>query len=327
MSGEWLRGLQEGKYHGDRARYSSSAIKMAIQSPAAFARWCDGKPGLPPTDDMALGSYAHSLLLDSPEERRRRWAFYPSRRDALRDEMELGPVGPRGGKAKMVPTGNRIPQDDSDGAERLPMRLGGEGIIRKDATAQLRAWRDANRGKDEIRPDHQLLAQQMARAFRSHPKAAALLEGDFETEVSARWDDADTGLGMRSRVDILRRSQRVIGSIKTGGFAAPGAQLAWQHVRLGSFRQMAIEVDGFAAVEGYLPKLYVYVFIGNTPDAVTGSHAVSVQWLNPSDELTAYALKLGRDGDGEWKPDMEPGVFMPESPDRIIGYREGLLLA
>ena len=44
---------------------------------------------------------------------------------------------------------------------------------------------------------------------------------------------------------------------------------------------------------------------------------MSLQYIELDDEITDPALQLGRNGDGAG----------PEEPDRIIGYREGLLIA
>lgn len=320
----WERGKPDAAYHGDRSRYSSSAIKMAIKDPLAFADWCAGKPGMKATADMDLGTYVHARLLE-PETVRERFAFYPSRKEATKDELALGPAGPRGGRPKMVPTGNRIPQDDSPGAEWKSMLLKGEGISAKDVKRQVAEFNETAKGKIVITPEQQQRADGMVRAVMEHPKARVMLEG-AEAEVSGFWTDPETGLDMRCRPDVLWRSRGVLCSVKTGGRAAPGNGLAWHHVNLGSFRQMAIEWDGYTAIEGKPPELYVYIFVRNEPDR-HGRYHVSVQYVRDGDEITESVLKLGRDGDGEWKPDMEPGLFMPESPERVIGYREGLLIA
>jgi len=320
----WEPDMPEAAYHGARDRYSSSAIKMAIKDPRAFADWCAGKPGMKATDDMNLGTYVHARLLE-PGAVSKRFAFYPSRAEATKEVFELGPVGPRGGKPKKVATGERVPQDTSPGAEHRSMLLQGEGIRKDDVAKQVAAFEERARGKIVVTPEMQQRADGMVRAVREHPKAAVML-GGAEVEVSGFWTDPETGLKMRCRPDAMQRPKGVLCSVKTGGRAAPGNGLAWHHVNLGSFRQMAIEWDGYTAIEGQPPRLYVYIFVRNEPDR-HGRYHVSVQYVRDGDEVTESVLKLGCDGDGEWKPDMEPGLFMPESPDRVIGYREGLLIA
>ncbi len=323
----WHRGLYEDAYHSDHSRLSSSALKLALADPFGFGKWCAGEKVMEPTEDMVLGTYVHALLLDSAEERARRFAYYPSRAEATQEVLALGQVGPRGGKPKMEPTGERRPQDDSPGAEFRSMLLKGKGIRGEDVARQLAAFNERAKGRTVITPEQQRVAQSMAQAFRAHPKARALLESPTaDTEVSGYWTDAETGLSMRCRPDILDTTRRYIGSIKTGGFVAPGPRLTRHHIGLGTLRQMAIEWDAYTAIEGHPPKIYVFIHVANKPDR-HGRYLVSVQPIMSDDDLAHPALLLGREGDGQWREGMEPGIIIEGAEDRIIGYREALLIA
>ena len=91
----------------------------------------------------------------------------------------------------------------------------------------------------------------MAQALRTHPLASALLcREDVQTEQSLFWQDDDSGIWRRARLDAARRGGRLlISDYKTARSAEPG-QFARSAASYGYHQQAAWYLDAVAAVLG-----------------------------------------------------------------------------
>lgn len=161
----------------------------------------------------------------------------------------------------------------------------------KDAKAEFEA-----RGMIALKSSEYALVRGMADAVRDHPEAGRLLDLDVGTaEVSAFWDDAQTGVPCRARFDWLLRNGRAIVDLKTTGDASPGA-LGRHMDRFGYHIQAAWYRDAAKALglsDGE-PE-FVWVFVEREPP-----HFVTVARLAPVDlqlghELAAQARQMWRD--------------------------------
>ncbi|AKV03169.1 Exodeoxyribonuclease VIII [Labilithrix luteola] len=75
-------------------------------------------------------------------------------------------------------------------------------------------WKAANEGKKPVSEEHWIASEGMARSIRRHPKVAPLLSRG-EAEVTARWEDLDTGIICKARADWLVPNLGIILDLKT----------------------------------------------------------------------------------------------------------------
>jgi hypothetical protein len=121
----------------------------------------------------------------------------------------------------------------------------------------------------------------MAAAVHTHPAAATLLTGGYR-EITAYWEDKETGLPCRARPDYLNDDMSLVADLKTCASAAPGAfsravnQYRY-HVQDGWYR------DGLKVL-GCPVEHFAFICVENTPP-----HAVACYVLEPS------AVDLGRE--------------------------------
>lgn len=122
-----------------------------------------------------------------------------------------------------------------------------------------------------------------ARAVLSHPDATALLAGGHP-EVSLLWDDPETGVRCRGRLDYLHAAPVVV-DLKTTRTANP-ADFARTAASYGYDAQAAHYLTGLAATRGDTDARFIHVLVEPEPP-----HLVSVVELD-QDFLTIGAARV-----------------------------------
>jgi hypothetical protein len=241
------------QYLADRGRYSGHVLTLADERPEDFRRWCKGTLVDRRTEGFDFGSYAH-LRLTEPHEVTNRCVFYPSRAEAMEEEV-AEVIGPRGGR-KMAPTGKLVPQDASDRGSMFRMLRTSSRA--KDAHRAFMANANKN-GKIIVYPEDHAVMSAMEHAVRRHPEAAALLEldGGFAPEVTIHWTCPETGEQLQARPDGMRERERLWIELKTFTPKGPEDRLdtldpafVGKTLRMGWPRKSAMLHDGCRAVTG-----------------------------------------------------------------------------
>jgi hypothetical protein len=87
--------------------------------------------------------------------------------------------------------------------------------VAKEAVAEAR-----KAGSTPLKPEQAAHADELADAVLAHPDASLLLTGGLP-EVSLLWDDPDTGVRCKGRLDYWHESAAVVVDLKTGRDAQP----------------------------------------------------------------------------------------------------------
>jgi exodeoxyribonuclease VIII len=152
--------------------------------------------------------------------------------------------------------------------------------------ATFEAFVKESSGATVLDSDSMDLVQHMANAIRCHERADKLLAVPGENEVCVVWDDAETGIRCKARID--RYACGKIGvDIKTTRNASPGA-FSKSVFDYGYHRQMAWYADGFYAITG---KLTPFVIVAVENDKPCG---VCIYRLEDA------AVEFGRDDNRRW---------------------------
>lgn len=147
----------------------------------------------------------------------------------------------------------------------------------------IKAAREA--GKVPILEKDYAAAEAIGKAVQNHPLASAFLALDGHSEVSAFWEDPDTGVQLRGRYDKLVTmpdGRACILDVKTTGQTAEPEAFMRQAAGFGYHLQLANYVDGHREITGEEP-LFLFIVV-ETKDP----HLVSV--IAPDEE----ALATGR---------------------------------
>lgn len=151
----------------------------------------------------------------------------------------------------------------------------------KEGKAQWKAYMDENQGKILLAPEEHKKTLAMAESVHTHPAAASLLTGGHR-EITAYWEDKETGLACRARPDYLNDEMTLVADLKTCASAAPGAfskavNNYRYHVQDSWYR------DGLKAL-GCPVEHFVFICVENTQP-----YAVACYVLEPA------AVDLGRE--------------------------------
>ena len=162
-------------------------------------------------------------------------------------------------------------------------------------------------GKSIVDADDDAAVRAMADSIRSHPQAATLLDVPGDSEVCVVWDDAETGIRCKARID--RYAAGTIGvDIKTTANASPSA-FAKSVFDYGYHRQVAWYADGFFAVTGKATP-FVIVAVEN-----------SAPWAVCVYRLEDEAVGFGRDDNRRWLRMYADAV----RTQRFDGYSDGVV--
>lgn len=132
---------------------------------------------------------------------------------------------------------------------------------------EFRAAAERN-GLDVLRAEDQQKVHDLASAVRANPTVMPYLDGPGSFEATVRWEDHETGVDCKGRVDRLAESipctGRVLVDLKTARDANPrifGVQAA----RLGYHAQLAFYTDGLAANGCPVDKVVVVLVESSPP--------------------------------------------------------------
>lgn len=126
----------------------------------------------------------------------------------------------------------------------------------------------------------------MADAVLTHPDAGVLLT-DGQPEVSLIWDDPDTGVRCRGRLDYWHERPNLVVDLKTARSADP-ARFARHAVQYGYAEQAAHYQNGIAELTDAGVPRFLHVLVTKEPP-----HLVSVVELEPA-FLTIAAERVTR---------------------------------
>lgn len=147
--------------------------------------------------------------------------------------------------------------------------------------AELEAFELANVGRLILSSADFETVLRVRDAVNAHPSARNLLDNSDDRELSIAWDDAETGVRCKARLDIHSRRVAYAADVKTTSDASPKA-FARTIANFGYHRQAAMYADGAAAV-GLDVRDFVFIACEKTPP-----YAVAVYRLRDSD------IELGR---------------------------------
>lgn len=150
--------------------------------------------------------------------------------------------------------------------------------------ARWQEWAEAHAGTIHLKAEELEPIRQMVRNVYDHPEAGQLLGKVMHYEFSLVWDDAETGLPLRARPDLILRHRdgAVVADFKTTKALTP-REFAADAAKYGYHRQEAWYREG---VELFgLPVVgFVFITVDKSP-----AHECRVYDLPPS------ALQLGRE--------------------------------
>jgi hypothetical protein len=307
MSAEILYGYPMREYLADRGHLSGHVLKWADKNPEKFGEWTRGTVVDHATDAMNQGIFFNDRLLE-PDEVSRRYAFLPSRAEAMEPVM-VPAIGTRG-KTKGQPLKTKKVQKlDEDGkpvfAPQDPDEPRLSMLKQTDYAKEMYAAFNKNarrEGLTVITPEQQTTVDAMIRAVRAHPVARQLLSRG-KAEATIRWTCPVTGELLQSRPDWLdlewrnERGERVPlwTEVKTVAprndrdrldTMDPGKVSRW--IREGWAIKSAMAHDGLSAVCGDSMGAWIVV------EAVEHNPRVSVVWDHKEHGASLYTI--GRDG-------------------------------
>jgi hypothetical protein len=140
-----------------------------------------------------------------------------------------------------------------------------EGDGRTKAVKEARealAQRVAAEGMSVVRPDDYDTAEAIAKSVRVHPAASALLRYAADVELSVFWEDGDTGVPCKARIDLVAKTPAgiVLCDLKTTADASEDAA-SKALVNYSLDTQAAHYIDGYEAATGETVAHYALIFV------------------------------------------------------------------
>lgn len=204
-------GIPNTDYHRGPG-ISKSGLDLIARSPLHYRYATDAanENDRQPTPDQRIGSLAHALILE-PETFADHYALpFEAPEGALAGSDEI--------KERLRDLGLKVSGAKSELIERL-RDADPSAVFRDDLFAEYLA---ENEGKTIISREEHDAAIAMRSAVMSHPLARLLLTGDGKAELSAYWNDPETGVLCRCRPDYWR-ADGVLVDLKTTADASPEA--------------------------------------------------------------------------------------------------------
>lgn len=133
-------------------------------------------------------------------------------------------------------------------------------MVGPDVRRGTKAWDAAEAqaaGRVLIKPDQYDVAMRQAEAVRNHPELREYLAAG-EAEVSAFWEDPETGVLCRCRPDWVNGP--IVLDVKTYSDADPD-EFARQVARKGYYRQDAFYTDGYGIAAGTEVERFLFVAV------------------------------------------------------------------
>jgi hypothetical protein len=172
-------------------------------------------------------------------------------------------------------------------------------------------WRESMvaEGRQVITPEDVATIKGMAASLARHPLVASgLLQG--EVEVTLAWKDAETGIWLKARPDVLPRDTILV-DLKTCASAAPVA-VRRAIAERGYHMQLALAGEGMKATLGIEPGNddYVLVFVETAPPYCVNVKPVAAETIQFGRRQIRRALRRFADclSRGEWPGYDDDGV-------------------
>lgn len=151
-------------------------------------------------------------------------------------------------------------------------------------------------------------------AVWSHPTARELLAADGPCELSIVWDDRETGVRCKSRIDKLIRSKALVADLKTTRDARADA-FANSIGDYGYHRQAAFNLHGLAALGEFCDGMAL-IAVEPEPPYALAVYVIDDEDLENGREEMVEACKIYRDCGrrGAW-PGYDPNPRVVRVPD------------
>lgn len=248
----------EAEYHADVGRMSNSLVEAWLRDRWEFKRLAvDRQPWGKPSEWMVLGSYFETLLFD-PDS----------------DAHDLYVVEPTRGMID-----SSIPANSPEAMKAVDKRT-------KEGKAAYKAFVEASRGRQVIKPEHAMAAACMVDAVASHPEAAALcFPGKGHDQAVIHWDDPSTGLACKARYDRAFADENLIVELKTTRNVHPDRGV-FDWMRRGYHRKAAMYLDAWRSVFDRNARLAFVMVENHYP------YRCAVLWC----DVDSPAVEIGRTG-------------------------------
>lgn len=151
----------------------------------------------------------------------------------------------------------------------------------KQGKADAEAFEAAAADKLIISAEEYALIGAIQAAVMAHPTASKLIATPGSRECAAVWQDAETGLLCKARMDQLTENRGVIIDLKTTSDCREFALESANH-KYGYDIQAAFYADGVAAIVGGEPPAVVLIYVDKTRVEAVGADAVVVQECDPT---------------------------------------------
>lgn len=145
----------------------------------------------------------------------------------------------------------------------LPLEIDGKPWQGNRAACKTWLADQADAGLTVITPDELIHIEGMARVLEQHPLAKLLTEG--ETEKSLIWQDAETGVWLKARPDIIPAYDSTVVDYKTTVARVQPYQLTADVVKWGYHMQMALIEEGLEILAGKTNLNMVLLFQQKKP--------------------------------------------------------------
>lgn len=197
-------------------------------------------------------------------------------------------------------------------AHKLVLGVGADIVVLEYEDWRTKAAREAREsaralGKVPLLPAEYAEAQAIAAAVHAHPVARYLFDPDYGApERSLFWQDPETGVWLRSRLDWLpfagRHGHRfIIGDLKTAA-SADRASIAKAVANFRYFMQAPFYVDGVRALGYDDDPAFLFVFVETEPP-----YLVTVAQLD--DDAMDAGRTLNRQAIERYRDCMESGMW------------------
>jgi len=171
------------------------------------------------------------------------------------------------------------------------------------ASNTCKAWMRDNVGKRVLSSDQVASAKQMVASVKSHEEAALILGSEMQTQKSILWTDDETGVDLKSKLDIWCPDSRYLVDLKTTADASASAFSR----TVATYRyhaQLAMYSDSLQFAGEKRPEKYLIIAVENNEPYCTAVYSI-----NPAD------IDLGR----QWYKKILK-KFSAETDNKQTGY-------
>lgn len=185
----------------------------------------------------------------------------------------------------------------------------------KEPKARRDAWRAQNAGAIHLSNADATAIMGMLRAVKAHPLASRMI-ADGEAEVTALWNDEETGVRCRVRTDYYVRARGMLVDVKSTRDASLDA-FKRDIFKFGYHRQSALYRMGFDAI-GETAQHFIFIAVEKTPPYAVGVYTLDEQGIVVAHARLRSLLATMRDclKTDEW-PGYDAGIQTIETPNWV----------